>query len=131
MIRQPLEALFADKPGPQPSRPLKTYGVGHPDLPDPFDVKPGVQAYFIEGNVRNVVEAQEDTWKTVAVEPLDKPSEDRMQPEASRPGPQAELKRKAAAYDRLVARLAPDESLHPDLRKFVPFIHAVLEGECS
>ncbi len=40
-----------------------------------------------------------------------------------------ELKRKAAAYDRLVARLAPDESLHPDLRKFVPFIHAVLEGD--
>jgi hypothetical protein len=51
------------------------------------------------------------------------------QHDPERPNPQAELKRKAAIYDRLVARLAPNESLHPDLRKFVPFINAILEGK--
>jgi len=50
------------------------------------------------------------------------------QHDPNRQNPQTELKRKAAAYDRLVARIAEDQPLHPELRKFVPFIHAVLDG---
>jgi recombination protein RecT len=80
--------LFADKqPVAESERPLKTYGeaAGFAPLPDVFDVKAGLEVYFIEGGKKKRLQAEEDTWKLVS-------SEDYVPapaPALAAPGPQA------------------------------------------
>ena len=93
------EEVFSDRPASSNSpsnegqkqevRPLKTYGKGNPDLPDPFEVKQGLQAYFIEGDVRKLVEASEDSWKTVSSEPWPAQASTVIAATDPAPGPQA------------------------------------------
>jgi hypothetical protein len=82
----PQDDLFADKKPAEPDRSLKTYGAAadFPALPDVFDVKPGLEVYFIEGKTRKRLRAEEDTWKLVSAEDYMAPAMPPLVP----PGPQ-------------------------------------------